>query len=81
MEARRLIGNAAFGPETLKIVGLAFDEAWATVERRFSHSPQATEAARLSLASIVLRLVKEGDSDPATLRGAALQIFAVASRR
>jgi len=35
MEARRLIDTAAFGPDTLKVLSQAFDEAWASIEGEF----------------------------------------------
>jgi hypothetical protein len=35
MEARRLIGNASYGPDTLKVLFQAFDEAWTTLAPRY----------------------------------------------
>jgi hypothetical protein len=35
MTARQLIDGASFGPDTLKALGQAFDEAWQEVEGNF----------------------------------------------
>jgi hypothetical protein len=35
MSARQLIEGASFGPETLKVVGEAFDAAWAEIAGNF----------------------------------------------
>jgi len=36
---RALIDGASLGPEALKAVGRAFDEAWADIARPFSRGP------------------------------------------
>jgi hypothetical protein len=48
-EALRLIESAALDPETLKIVGTAFDEAWAEIAPRFAGNDRATKKARIRL--------------------------------
>ena len=35
MKARSIIGNASFGPDTLKVLYQAFDDAWASVAGNF----------------------------------------------
>jgi len=35
VEARRLIDSASFGPDALKALSQAFDEAWADIEGNF----------------------------------------------
>jgi hypothetical protein len=37
MKARKLIDGASFGPETLKVVGQAFDEAWTQIAGNFGN--------------------------------------------
>jgi hypothetical protein len=49
MKARQLIDAASYGPEALKAMGQAFDEAWQTIEGNFGHDPQDIEKARLRL--------------------------------
>jgi hypothetical protein len=75
MKARRLIDGAAFGPEAIKAIGEAFDAAWKEVEPSVSGRPSALEAARLSLANIVLSLASEDTRDSEPLRSEALRIF------
>lgn len=75
-KARALIGAASFDPDTLKMIGQAFDDAWARVAQSYT-SPSATEAARLKLANIVLSLVADGVRDPARLSDRAFRIFAL----
>ena len=52
MKARLLIEGAAFGPDALKVMRQAFDQAWADVEHAFT-TPELKEAARLCLADIL----------------------------
>ena len=59
MKARKLIGGASLGPEALKVIGQAFDEAWADIAANFGNDPREIEAARLRLANTVLSLVNE----------------------
>ena len=56
MKARRLIGGAAFQPDELKVIFDAFDEAWEEIAPDVSVRAKAIEAARFSLATIVLFL-------------------------
>src|SRR5262245_66207929 len=46
MKARALIDGAPFGPETVKAIGEAFDQASARIKRIFRNDPDAVEAAR-----------------------------------
>jgi hypothetical protein len=59
MRARRLIDGAAFGPDALKVIGQAFDAAWAEVAGNFGNDPVQIEAARLRLANAVLSIASE----------------------
>jgi hypothetical protein len=77
MKARQLIENAAYGPETLRVLFLAFDEAWASVAGNFGNHPSAAHTARTKLASIILDIAQEGESDPAKIKNAALQAMAL----
>lgn len=75
MKARQLIDGASFGPQTLKAIGQAFDEAWNEIEPSVSENPLAKEASRLSLANIVLSLAREDTTDPQPLKRDALRKF------
>ena len=69
MRARRLIEGSSFGPETLKVVSQAFDQAWASIEPHFQGEPdKAIEQARLRLAHAVLVVAHEDAADVEPVR-------------
>jgi hypothetical protein len=75
MKARRLIDGASFGPDTLKALGQAFDQAWAEIPGNFGRTQ--VENARLRLAEAMLSIATEGTSDASALKAAALQAMAL----
>jgi len=75
MKARQLIGNASFGPDQLRVLFEAFDQAWDTIAADVGDDPGAIEVARLKLANILLSLAGQGDNDAAWLKSTALQIL------
>jgi hypothetical protein len=75
MEARRLIDNASFGPDTLNALSQAFDEAWADIEGDFG-CDQTREAARVKLATALLSIASDDSRDVAVLKKAALEVMA-----
>ena len=74
MKARELIRNASYGPEQLKVLFTAFDQAWESMAADVGTEPVAVEAARLKLANVILRLGDQA-KDPDWLENAALQIM------
>jgi len=76
MEARRLIDGAAFGPEAVKVMGEAFDQAWAEIAGNFGGNPIEIETARLKLAEAMLSVATEASIDVAALKACALQAMA-----
>jgi hypothetical protein len=80
MKARQLIDGGAFGPETLKAVGQAFDEAWAQIAANFGNDPHDVERARLRLADAMLSVAKEDSRNVAELKKAALETMALRYR-
>ena len=75
MKARSLIEGSACGPDTLKVLGQAFDEAWAEIACNFS-SEASQETARRRLAYAVLAVAREDGQSPDEVRDAALQVMA-----
>jgi hypothetical protein len=73
MKARELIDSASYGPDQLKILGKAFDDAWAQIAPHVSGKPSGVEAARLKLAQIVLNFAKGGVADAQRLTDAAVE--------
>jgi hypothetical protein len=77
MKARKLIDGAAFGPEAVKALGQALDEAWATIEGNFGDDPGDVELARLKLANALLSIASEDSRDVEVLKRAALERMAL----
>jgi hypothetical protein len=71
MKARIMIDSASLGPADLKLAGEAFDGAWTAIAGRYT-TPEAVEAARERLASIVLSLVPD-TKDAAEIQSIAVQ--------
>jgi hypothetical protein len=80
MKAQRLIDSAAYGPETLKAMGQAFDEAWLEIAGNLGDDPQSIEVARLRLANALLSVACEDSRDVEALKQGALDALAFADR-
>jgi hypothetical protein len=80
MKARQLIDGATFGPDALRVIGRAFDEAWRDIAGNFGDDPSKIEAARLKLAEAVLSVAHEDSRDVAALKNGALQVMALEFR-
>jgi hypothetical protein len=65
MKALNLIRSASYGPERLKQIYQAFDQAWEAIKPLVDDHPLAHEAARLELANAILSVAKDGLGDPA----------------
>ena len=70
MEAWAVIEDSAFGPQTIKVIGQAFDQAWEEIAGNYSDALR--EGARLQLASAILSIAKDGNLDVATLKKAGI---------
>jgi len=74
MKARQLIASGSYGPDQLRALGQAFDDAWSRIGPTVSTRPKAIEAARLKLADILLGLAKKGNFDRQWLADTAVQV-------
>jgi len=72
-DPQQLLGNASFGPDTLRVIAKAFDAAWAKLAGNFSEHPAASEVARVKLATALLSVASEDSRDVNVLTAAALQ--------
>jgi hypothetical protein len=81
MKARELIDGASFGPEALRAIGQAFDEAWAEIATNFGSDPQDTERARLRLARAMLSVANDDSRNVEVLKRAALEQMALDYRK
>ena len=77
MKARKLIEGATYGPETLKVIGKAFDDAWSEISGHFLNNGLQSQSARLKLAHAVLAVARDDSRDSDELKNAALQIMAM----
>ena len=74
MRARKMLVDAAFGPDALKIITQAFDEAWTSIADQYKSAEQI-EAARVQLANATLSVASDGSRDVEVLKHAALQVM------
>lgn len=72
----QLVEGATFGPEALKAMGQAFDQAWADVDDTFT-TLLAKTAARLHLANAIFAVATDERHDVDTLRSHGLQALAL----
>jgi hypothetical protein len=75
MRARQLVSGAAFPPDELKVICEAFDDAWIELAPEVSADLVAVDTARMSLATIVLKLAATGPIDRLGLKSAAMDAF------
>ena len=80
MKARQLIRSVTFGPDALKAIGQAFDDAWMEIAPNVSARAKAVDAARLTLANIVLSLATEDTRDHELLQREAVRMFKLQHR-
>jgi len=74
MEAREIIKRAtSFGPDAVKAMGQALDEAWAEIAGNFSAEKSMVEGTRVRLANSILGAAGDGIKDVATLKRAAIE--------
>jgi hypothetical protein len=76
MKARQLINNASYGPESLKVLFQAFDDAWEEMAGELGNNTLAKQAARLKLANVILDVARDGGRDPEQIKNAALKALA-----
>jgi hypothetical protein len=68
--------STSFGPDAIKVLTGAFDEAWVLIGPSVSARPDAIEAARTRLATLILGLAqKAGKLDAEQLRDDAVHLM------
>src|SRR5262249_31936909 len=77
MKARQLIVGAWYGPEALKAIGHAFDQAWHQIAPNFGDDPIDIQKARVRLAHALLSVADDDSRDVAVLKQAGLQRMAL----
>jgi hypothetical protein len=81
MKAQALIGGATYGPDALKVICKAFDDAWAHIQHHFDGDVHQAEEVRLTLAHAILAVAADTSRDPEELKNQALQVLAMSYRR
>jgi hypothetical protein len=74
MRARKMLVDAAFGPDALKVITQAFDEAWGSIADNYKSAEQV-EVARIQLANAMLCVASDGSRDVKVLKHAALRVM------
>jgi hypothetical protein len=72
--------GATYDPETVKMMGFAFDEAWAEIAGQFQQNGLVANAVRLKLADAILQAASAGTRDAVDLKEEALRAFGAAQR-
>jgi hypothetical protein len=78
---KQIISGASYGPDALKVIGQAFDEAWIQIAGNFGNDAGDIEKARLRLARAVLSIANEDSRDVRILIQAALERMALDYKR
>src|SRR5262245_365695 len=79
--SHQTIVGAAYGPEALKVIGQAFDEAWRDIAGNFGGDPPDVARARSRLARAILSIADDDSRDVGILRQAALERMALDYKR
>jgi hypothetical protein len=75
MKSRHLIDGASFGPDAMKAITQAYDEAWSVVAGNFAED--AVEAGRVRLANALLSVAFQDSRDVHALTRGALEAMAL----
>ena len=81
MASPQLIDGASYGPEALKVIGQAFDEAWRDIAGNFGDDSPDVERARNRLTRAILSIAHDDSRDVSALRQAALERMALDYKR
>jgi hypothetical protein len=75
MKVRQRLESTSYGPEALKAMTEAFDQAWSVIAGNIGRD--ASEAARLRLANALLSVATEDSRDVEGLKREALEAMAL----
>jgi hypothetical protein len=80
MRVAKILAGCTYGPETLKVICKAFDDAWASIAHHFAEEAHLANAARERLAHAILIAATEHSEDPEPIKNVALQIMTLSYR-
>jgi hypothetical protein len=75
MEPRELIDKASFGPDALKVIYQAFDDAWSEIVADYTNDALAA-IARTKLAMALLSAAHDDGTNARSLKRLALEMMA-----
>ena len=75
MQPREIARPTSFGPDDLKVIFKAYDDAWREIAPKIGTDPVDVESARMALATIVLGLGDAYVIEPDRLRTVAVAVF------
>jgi hypothetical protein len=81
VKAKQMISGASYGPEALKAIEEAFDEAWLEIAGNFGDDAVDIQKARVRLAGALLSIAHEDSRDVGVLKQAALERMALDYKR
>ena len=73
---RLLTTASSYTPDRLKVLGHAFDAAWATIASNTPVAPAEVEAVRKTLGRIIVSLPCSDTDDAELIKQSALQVMA-----
>jgi hypothetical protein len=81
MRVAKILAGCTYGPEALKVICKAFDDAWASIAHHFDGDAHLVDAARERLAHAILIAATERSDHPEPIKNMALQIMALSLPR
>lgn len=71
-----IIHQSAFSPETVRMMGEVFDQAWESIRPEYQkHRDAEIELARLALAKAVVLFAGLGNTDREVLKNKAVRVL------
>ena len=75
MQPRQIVRTTSFGPDELRVIYKAYDDAWGEIAPKIGADPVSIETARMALATIVLTLATTDALAAGGLRAIAVMMF------
>ncbi len=75
-----MIPAASYDPDTLRVLQLAFDEAWIDVQSALGVTPLKPELLKTRLAERIMEAADKGERDPKRLKLIALRAINAGER-
>jgi hypothetical protein len=72
MKALHKINSAILGPDALKVLAQAFEEAWQSIDSNFGSDETSRELARLRLADLMVLIANDDRCDVEVLNAKRL---------